>query len=433
MPNLFIAFNEQRGLEHSEFLTPRAAAGKVRLSVEFLSSAETPEKTEGFYPEPSGGRPIRPQRDGTVTSPIVIIDEEAALLHDMVEFLRKEALPSPVIGHRVSREAAALIARERPLLLICSLQMPRVGGVDLITLARKRWSNLPMVVLAGGAGRDPGEYARVSENTVQLQKPFRLGTLCECIAELSSGPLRDVLAPLPCPVPIDTEKLAAGPEHVDELPSINLRGDQGALPAPAQEPSNVTLAAGLDLSLSSETPLPSPLSYKYLGRSGEYQKIDEILEVLEDEIEIVEYKDGHLGPANDHIGHEGELEMALTANNIKENLTKLEAIEGFIGAALADSDSGMCLGALGGGGIINLEVAAAANTEVVRSKRKAIKALSLRDEIEDFLISLGKQYHLIRPVRSRPNLFFYVVLDRQRANLAMARFSLADAERELPM
>ncbi len=125
--------------------------------------------------------------------------------------------------------------------------------------------------------------------------------------------------------------------------------------------------------------------------------------------------------------------MALTTSNIKENLIKLEAIEGFIGAALADSDSGMCLGSLGGAGIINLEVAAAANTEVVRSKRKAIKSLSLRDEIEDLLITLGKQYHLIRPVRTRPNLFFYLVLDRSRANLAMARYTLADAERELPM
>ena len=125
--------------------------------------------------------------------------------------------------------------------------------------------------------------------------------------------------------------------------------------------------------------------------------------------------------------------MALTTNNIKENLSKLEGIEGFVGAALADSDSGMCLGFLGGAGVVNLEIAAAANTEVVRSKRKAIKSLNLRDEIEDILITLGKQYHLIRPVRSRPSLFFYLVLDRQRANLAMARFSLADAERELPM
>lgn len=124
--------------------------------------------------------------------------------------------------------------------------------------------------------------------------------------------------------------------------------------------------------------------------------------------------------------------MALTSNTIKDLLTKLETgIEGFIGAAIADSESGMCLGATGGGGIMNMEVAAASNTEVVRSKRKAIKTLGLRDEVEDILITLSKQYHLIRPLRSRPSVFIYVALDRSRANLGLARYTLTESERDL--
>lgn len=130
---------------------------------------------------------------------------------------------------------------------------------------------------------------------------------------------------------------------------------------------------------------------------------------------------------------EKEIDMALHSNNIKENLLRLESIEGFIGAAVADSDSGMCLGFVGGAGVLNMELAAASNAEVVRSKRKAMKALGLRDEIEDVLITLGKQYHLIRPLKARPTVFFYFALDRARANLAMARFALVDAERELTL
>ncbi len=78
-----------------------------------------------------------------------------------------------------------------------------------------------------------------------------------------------------------------------------------------------------------------------------------------------------------------------------------------------------------------LEVAGAANTEVVRAKRKAAKSLGLKDDIEDILITLGKQYHLIRPLRSRSSVFFYVALDRTRANLALARIALADVEKDL--
>lgn len=139
-------------------------------------------------------------------------------------------------------------------------------------------------------------------------------------------------------------------------------------------------------------------------------------------------------PTVDHDFHaetKGE-NMAVSSSTIKEALTKLElTIDGYIGAAIADSDSGMCLGSSGGAGIMNVEVAAAANTEVVRAKRKAMKTLNLRDEIEDILITLGKHYHLIRPLRSRPNVFIYIAVDRSRANLAMTRYALSDAEREL--
>ncbi|WP_394840805.1 hypothetical protein LZC95_27485 [Pendulispora brunnea] len=118
------------------------------------------------------------------------------------------------------------------------------------------------------------------------------------------------------------------------------------------------------------------------------------------------------------------------ANTIKESLGKLEGTEGFVGAAVVDSESGMCLGSIGGGAL-NLELAGAANSEVVRAKRKAMKSLNIRDEIEDILIALGKQYHLIRPLKNRPSIFFYVALDRSKANLAMARFALSDVEGEI--
>ena len=95
-------------------------------------------------------------------------------------------------------------------------------------------------------------------------------------------------------------------------------------------------------------------------------------------------------------------------------------------AALVDYNSGMLLEAVGTG--VDLEMAAAGNTEVVRAKMKTMKSLGLSDSIEDILISLGKQYHIIRPVEKHDGLFIYYVLDRARANLAMARRKLLEAE-----
>lgn len=97
---------------------------------------------------------------------------------------------------------------------------------------------------------------------------------------------------------------------------------------------------------------------------------------------------------------------------------------GFIGSAIADSDSGMALATLGGGAALNIELAAAANTDVVKAKRKAIEILGLNEGIEDILISLDSQYHLIRPVESTPEVFVYLAVDRKLANLALARMAL---------
>ncbi|KRA50259.1 hypothetical protein [Pseudoxanthomonas sp. Root630] len=114
----------------------------------------------------------------------------------------------------------------------------------------------------------------------------------------------------------------------------------------------------------------------------------------------------------------------------KLNLEGLSQIAGFVGVALVDGDSGMAMATLGGGSL-NLEVASAGNSDVLRSKRRVAEQLALDDAIEDILISLGKQYHIIRPLESNSALFLYVVLDRARANLAMARHELKNFERTL--
>jgi len=91
----------------------------------------------------------------------------------------------------------------------------------------------------------------------------------------------------------------------------------------------------------------------------------------------------------------------------------------------------MMLGSEGGGSAINLEAAAAGNTEVVRAKRKTMNNLNLKDTIEDILISLNRQYHLIRPVEKKDGFFIYLVVDRNRSNLALARHVLLSVEQDM--
>ncbi|MFQ3561872.1 hypothetical protein QZN11_34455 [Streptomyces gramineus] len=110
---------------------------------------------------------------------------------------------------------------------------------------------------------------------------------------------------------------------------------------------------------------------------------------------------------------------------IETALKEAMATDGAIGVAVVDCESGMSLGTLGGGRDLDLEVAAAGNTEVVRAKGRTLNALGMNDSVEDILITLGEQYHIIRLTESGGGtLFVYLALDRSRSNLALARHAL---------
>jgi hypothetical protein len=119
--------------------------------------------------------------------------------------------------------------------------------------------------------------------------------------------------------------------------------------------------------------------------------------------------------------------------NIDEALRDAMTAEGAVGVSLVDYDSGMTLGAQGGNALLDLEAAGAGNTEVMRAKMRTIASLQLDDTIEDILITLQRQYHIIRPLSdvNAGRLFLYLVLDRSRANLALARHHLRRVEQKL--
>ncbi|PZQ90447.1 MAG: hypothetical protein DI534_04360 [Leifsonia xyli] len=118
-------------------------------------------------------------------------------------------------------------------------------------------------------------------------------------------------------------------------------------------------------------------------------------------------------------------------SSLTESLESLLTLDGAMMAAVVDSGSGMVLGSIGGG--IDPDVAAAGNTEVVRAKLKTMKALGLSDSIDDILITLTSQYHVIRPLAANPETFVYLVLDSNKANLALARIKVKDVGNDLAL
>ena len=95
--------------------------------------------------------------------------------------------------------------------------------------------------------------------------------------------------------------------------------------------------------------------------------------------------------------------------SLEANLNACLEIDGAVAVALVDSSSGMALATAGTPRGLDLNVAAAGNTNVMKAKEKTMKDLGLKDKIEDVLITLTSQYHLIRPLTdaSGKGLFIY--------------------------
>jgi hypothetical protein len=108
-------------------------------------------------------------------------------------------------------------------------------------------------------------------------------------------------------------------------------------------------------------------------------------------------------------------------------------IEGALAVALVDMDSGMALATAGGTKGLDLEVAAAGNTNVLKAKLEVMQELGIKGDIEDMMITLDDQIHLIRPntTESGKGLFMYLALAKAKANLAMARHKLRNIEKGL--
>ena len=118
--------------------------------------------------------------------------------------------------------------------------------------------------------------------------------------------------------------------------------------------------------------------------------------------------------------------------NVKEVMEQAMQIDGAIAASLVSLESGMALGKESKNRNFNLDVASAGNTEVVQSKLKVMNLLDLKNEkIEDILITLSTQYHLIRLLGSDNSLFLYLALEKDKANLAMARHQLKALEKQV--
>ncbi len=109
--------------------------------------------------------------------------------------------------------------------------------------------------------------------------------------------------------------------------------------------------------------------------------------------------------------------MPSDTNEVFETISA--EIPGFIAASLVDIDSGMTLAVKSTRPDFDLAVASAYNSELVKQKLKIMKALNLKTNLEDMILTLGDQIHFIKVLS--PTLFVYLAAERANSNIAIVR------------
>lgn len=110
-----------------------------------------------------------------------------------------------------------------------------------------------------------------------------------------------------------------------------------------------------------------------------------------------------------------------TEKSLMEAIAGIEAdVNGVIATAAVDLESGMTLAAKSNRGDFDLTVASAYNSELVKQKLKIMRALNLKVQLEDMLLTLTDQFHLIKLLPGGVS-FLYLAVDRNSTNLAILR------------
>jgi predicted regulator of Ras-like GTPase activity (Roadblock/LC7/MglB family) len=117
--------------------------------------------------------------------------------------------------------------------------------------------------------------------------------------------------------------------------------------------------------------------------------------------------------------------------SLESVLEKLLSFDGAMCVALVDSETGMILGKAGDG--VDIDLAAAGASGILRARLASIKALGGEDHIEDVLISLTSQVQIIHPLPRNPSIFTYLIGDKAKSSLAMARFKAAEADLQIQL
>ncbi|MCB9715167.1 MAG: response regulator [Myxococcales bacterium] len=389
---------------------------------------------------------------------VLVVDDEDVFLRSVVEGLATELPGVELFTAHDGREALGVLEQHLVDLVVTDVNMPEMDGMVLVAEMISRGFHLPVIMVTAFGNRSLEVDARRNGVLSVVDKPIdypQLVELCRStLRSLGRGSLGGVtLAGLLQLLEMERRSCTvrafcgdhSGRVLIDHGRIIgSIQGEDAGMsaltrilswPEPAIEigPLRRSERGGSPISLQAAL-----LDAARLEDERGRPRASAVPEFVPDDFSFEESGSGLLVLPTDegeptireeHATHrETNTERQRSMANIEQSINAAMGIQGCIAAALVDYESGMCLGSKANG--FPIEVAAAGNTEVIRSKFRVMEELGLEGGITDILITLDTQYHLLLPLR-QGSLFLYLAIDRKAGNLAMARHKLMAVEKAL--
>jgi DNA-binding NtrC family response regulator len=114
-----------------------------------------------------------------VAAPILVIDDDAAVLETVADILSDEGYT--VVRARNGAEGLAALERTRPRLVILNRWMPVLDGEGFWQALQERGLQIPIIAMT--AAHDAERWARAIGAVGVLSKPFKLPVMLDVVAQ----------------------------------------------------------------------------------------------------------------------------------------------------------------------------------------------------------------------------------------------------------